>query len=148
MDAFYHQFFRADEWNAAEGFHAVLRAQLPERGRLLDLGCGDNSQLTRYHSRRRRTWGADFHHHPRLQDPKRFRQIRDDGRLPFPTSAFDLVASAWVLEHVAEPGRFLDEVARVLKPGGRFVALTVHGRHYVTLLTACSTCCRTPLRRN
>jgi SAM-dependent methyltransferase len=39
--------------------------------------------------------------------------------LPFADGSFDLVLSQAVLEHVPDPQRALDEMARVLRPGGR-----------------------------
>lgn len=42
-----------------------------------------------------------------------------DGRvIPFPDDEFDVVFSSHVLEHVAEVAAFVEEIARVLKPGG------------------------------
>jgi SAM-dependent methyltransferase len=38
--------------------------------------------------------------------------------LPFATSAVDICYSSNVLEHVASPGRMLDEMVRVTRPGG------------------------------
>ena len=50
---------------------------------------------------------------------KRGRTICADGeRLPFTDSEFDLVVSIQVLEHVEHPLRYLEEAARVLRPGG------------------------------
>lgn len=40
--------------------------------------------------------------------------------LPFPSGTFDLVVSIQVLEHVRDPNRVVEEVLRVLKPGGFF----------------------------
>lgn len=40
--------------------------------------------------------------------------------LPFPDDAFDLVASLNLLQEVPDPVSVLEEVRRVLKPGGRF----------------------------
>mgnify|MGYP002624936234 FL=1 len=39
--------------------------------------------------------------------------------LSFPDNSFDLIVSVDVIEHVGQPQRMLEEVARVLKPGGR-----------------------------
>jgi SAM-dependent methyltransferase len=39
-------------------------------------------------------------------------------RLPFADATFEVVLSANVLEHVADPARVLDETVRVLKPNG------------------------------
>lgn len=42
-----------------------------------------------------------------------------DGRvIPLPENACDVVFSSHVLEHVAKIGAFVEEIARVLKPGG------------------------------
>ena len=44
------------------------------------------------------------------------------GALPFPDDVFDFVFSQAVLEHVPEPHLAVDEMVRVLKPGGVFHA--------------------------
>ncbi|MBN9119252.1 MAG: class I SAM-dependent methyltransferase [Planctomycetes bacterium] len=116
------------------GFRYELAARLPEVGRVLDLGCGANAELEDYRTDGREVWGADFEPHPHLRHPEWFRALRPDGAIPFPDGHFDAVASVMVLEHVAEPTRFLREVARVLRPGGHFVGHTVSGSHYVTWL--------------
>ncbi len=54
-----------------------------------------------------------------------------DGAIPYTAESFDLVFSYDVLEHVAAPEEFFNEVARVLKPGGVFLAKTPNRRHYV-----------------
>jgi SAM-dependent methyltransferase len=49
---------------------------------------------------------------------------RVEGRaeqLPFAAAAFDLVTCVNSLHHIARPARALDEMARVLAPGGRIV---------------------------
>ena len=47
--------------------------------------------------------------------------VADGRRLPFDDDSFDYVVSAQVLEHVSEKATLIEEVARVLKPGGRFL---------------------------
>jgi SAM-dependent methyltransferase len=47
-------------------------------------------------------------------------------RLPFPAGSFDAAVTCLVLEHLADLDAALDEVARVLAPGGRFVLFTNH----------------------
>lgn len=46
----------------------------------------------------------------------------DAGALPFADNSFDLVMTAHMLEHLADPTVALREMVRVLKPGGRLIA--------------------------
>ncbi len=50
--------------------------------------------------------------------------------LPFAAGSFDVVASAWVLEHLDHPGLVFSEVRRVLVNGGRFVFVTPNAWNY------------------
>lgn len=133
-DPFYRRFFPRDE-DAWVSFHRGLEGLLPRRGTVLDLGCGDNTELARYRTPRREVWGTDLQAHPHLQHPGWFRVLGGDGSIPFPDASFDVVTSLWVLEHVRQPNAFLAEIGRVLRPGGTFYSLTVNGSHYVTWLT-------------
>jgi demethylmenaquinone methyltransferase / 2-methoxy-6-polyprenyl-1,4-benzoquinol methylase len=47
----------------------------------------------------------------------------DTYQLPFPDATFDAVTSAFLLRNLADPLAGIREQARVLKPGGRLVAL-------------------------
>jgi len=52
----------------------------------------------------------------------RIRFLRGDAaRLPFPSGAFDLVASANLIHHMDEPDLAVQEMVRVCRPGGRVV---------------------------
>jgi ubiquinone/menaquinone biosynthesis C-methylase UbiE len=101
---------------------------------MLDLGCGINSDLAEFRTIEREVWGADFQAHPDLQHREWFRQLQGDGSIPFPSEHFDAIVTVMVLEHVVDPNRFLAEVSRVLRPGGRFIAHSISGNHYVTFL--------------
>src|SRR5204862_372301 len=48
-------------------------------------------------------------------------QVADAERLPFPDNSFDLVYAHGVVQYTADPQRLVDEVHRVLKPGGEAV---------------------------
>ncbi|MCY3004178.1 MAG: class I SAM-dependent methyltransferase [Planctomycetota bacterium] len=51
--------------------------------------------------------------------------------IPYPDAHFDVVVADNVLEHLDDPDAVFHEVARVLKPGGVFLAKTPNAWHYV-----------------
>jgi len=55
--------------------------------------------------------------------------------LPYPSAAFDAVVCVDVLEHVADLDKVLSEVARVLRPGGRFLYDTINRNPLARLAT-------------
>jgi ubiquinone/menaquinone biosynthesis C-methylase UbiE len=61
--------------------------------------------------------------------------IADSLTMPFSTSTFDVVTMWDVLEHLRDPHSAVAEVARVLRPGGRFVLTTGDVRSAVACLS-------------
>ncbi len=53
--------------------------------------------------------------------------------LPFDDDSFDVVYAGWMLYHVRDLERALNEVRRVLRPGGTFVAVTNGNDHLAEL---------------
>lgn len=96
--------------------YRYLLAWARRGGRTLDFGCGDGLVV-----RTGRAEGLDIHGADPRPGPG-IEEIRD-GRLPYPDGHFDLVVSNQVLEHVERLDSAVDELARVLKPGGRLLAL-------------------------
>lgn len=70
---------------------------------------------------------------PRMVELARARgvdaRLGDVQKLPFDDESFDCVVAAWMLYHVPEVKRALAEISRVLRPGGRLVAVTNSERH-------------------
>ena len=98
----------------AGGGGAFFDLVAPLQGRIvLDLGCGLGIYRNEV-ERRGGTWiGIDLAGSaPRVHG--------DASRLPLAGAAVDDVLCSAVLEHLPEPGAVLDEVHRVLRPGGRF----------------------------
>jgi SAM-dependent methyltransferase len=52
------------------------------------------------------------------------------GTLPFADDAFDVVVSFETVEHTADPGLFLSELRRVLRPGGPLIISTPNKRFH------------------
>jgi SAM-dependent methyltransferase len=139
MDQFLTRFFPNDG-NTLDRYHDEIGICLPNQGAMLDLGCGDHQQMACYRKGSREVWGTDFEVHPRLQDAAWFRPLGTHGAIPFPDASFDLITSTWVLEHIDRPVKFLREVGRVLRPGGKLVSLTVNAKHYVSWITRAFHC--------
>jgi SAM-dependent methyltransferase len=53
--------------------------------------------------------------------------------LPFADGSFDAAVAAWMLYHVPDVDRALAELARVLRPGGRLVAVTNSRDHLAVM---------------
>jgi SAM-dependent methyltransferase len=60
-------------------------------------------------------------------------RVGDIQALPFEDASFDCAAANWMLYHVPDLDQGLAEIARVLRPGGRLVAITNSDDHLLEL---------------
>jgi SAM-dependent methyltransferase len=65
--------------------------------------------------------------------------VGDVARLPFSDGEFDCAVAAWMLYHVPDLDTAIGELARVLRPGGRLVAITNGDDHLRELWRAVGT---------
>ena len=108
----------------------IVQARLADGDRLLDLGAG-TGDLTREALRQQpgcRATAADFtlammRMGQRRPGPRLAWSAADALRLPFPANSLDALVSGFLLRNVADLDGALREQLRVLKPGGRWVAL-------------------------
>jgi SAM-dependent methyltransferase len=103
---------------------------------VLEVGCGPGEAAERI----ARELGADvvaIDQSERMVELARSRgvdaRVDDVQHLDFPDGEFDCVLAAWMLYHVPELDRGLAEIARVLRPGGRLVAVTNADDHLAEL---------------
>jgi SAM-dependent methyltransferase len=91
--------------------------------RLLDLGSGYQCRLLKYFRRQLGpSTAVDLQLDQTEQKDLTLIESRIEDAWPqLPAEAFDMVTAINVLEHVWEPGRFLIEAARRLKPGGTLI---------------------------
>ncbi|HET9479399.1 MAG TPA: class I SAM-dependent methyltransferase [Pyrinomonadaceae bacterium] len=101
-----------------------------ETNHLLDLGCGAGSLLEAARNHGWHAQGVDV-------SSQAARHVREQGfevfegelhEAAFPSAHFDVVTAAELLEHIFEPRALLEEVARILRPGGLFWTTTPHAR--------------------
>lgn len=119
----------------AEDLVRGLLANLPSGARVVDLGCGrgDSVDVFRAVDPAVRWVGVDLAESAevaqRTRDDAEFRTF-DGLHLPFADGEVDVVFCKQVLEHVEQPHELLLDVARVLRPGGRFAGSTSHLEPY------------------
>ena len=103
----------------------ALAESLPERPRLLDLGCGGAGGALQYLPDERAV-GLDFSTEQLRLARQRTGAALVTGEmtsLPFAADSFDAVTAFYSVIHlpIAEHGDCYEEVARVLQPGGEFL---------------------------
>jgi ubiquinone/menaquinone biosynthesis C-methylase UbiE len=113
---------------------SFLRDRIRPGERVLDLGSGTGDFTAEISRAGARPVGVEIaeaaiararSRHPEVE----FRLAPIDGPLPIGDAEFDVVFSTEVIEHVADTARWLSEVRRVLRPGGRLLLTTPsHGR--------------------
>ena len=115
--------------------HAAAAAAEPEGAHVLDLGSGtgDLAQALE-HAGAARVVRVDFTR-PMLVADRRKAEARGEAppsalqadalQIPFPDASFDAVTSGFLLRNLVDLSQGLREMLRVLRPGGRLVALDI-----------------------
>jgi ubiquinone/menaquinone biosynthesis C-methylase UbiE len=96
--------------------------QTDRPARLLDVGCGTGHYIAEFLQRGYDVVGIDgsseMLEHARQVNPGAELHLADVDALPFPDQSFDRVLCIEVVRYLPDPTRCLQEMARVLKPGG------------------------------
>jgi ubiquinone/menaquinone biosynthesis C-methylase UbiE len=112
---------------------ALVRALLPEHrvGKLLEVGYGSGVFFPELTKHAERLCGADIHDRPadvtavlaKIGIPVELVTAPAEA-LPFPDAMFDVVVAVSTFEFVPDVRRGINELARVLAPGGRVIVVT------------------------
>jgi ubiquinone/menaquinone biosynthesis C-methylase UbiE len=113
---------------------AAVAAAAPQR--VLEVGCGWG-ELGAWLARETGAEVIATDLSPRMVELARERgldaRLADVQELPFADGEFDVAVAAWMLYHVPDLGRAVSELARVLRPGGRLIAVTNSRFHLMEL---------------
>ena len=101
---------------------------------ILDVGCGNGWVLSNFFREGARCFGLDLTRKAIDLSEKRFKMIKGSGlflvanaeELPFQDSFFDIVTAMGVLHHTPNIDKAIEEIYRVLKPGGKIVLMLYH----------------------
>lgn len=97
---------------------------VPEAGLGLDVGCGPGFVAQRLRASRPSLalWGVDLDRQALKLTPKDMPTVRADAHyLPFPSQRFDFALTRLMLRHIPDPASALEEMLRVVRPGGLVV---------------------------
>ena len=115
---------------SGEVYEDAVRRHLRAEMRVLDLGCGRGGLPEKLMNEVSKIFGIDAH----WNSLATYRDVRmrlcsgQSERLPFRAGTFQIITSAWLLEHLNAPHATLLEIRRVLAPGGHFIFLTPNRR--------------------
>jgi ubiquinone/menaquinone biosynthesis C-methylase UbiE len=103
----------------------------PLKGKkLLDLACGDGSDMVYYESLGAKTCGIDASKElveiALAKLPESDIRVGLMEKLPYADKSFDLVFSKYAIQHSSDVAPIMREAARVIKPGGIFMYLVTH----------------------
>lgn len=95
-------------------------------GELLDIGCGNGRYLATMRAVGWRVQGVEFSENGVKACRKHDVPVHHGDLLSarFADGRFDVVTARHLIEHVPDPSAFIEEVARVLKPGGELLIET------------------------
>lgn len=107
----YHQLFTDFVRRQATRWHGKM---------VLDVGCG-TGRLSLFFAEDNHVTGVDVHNNTTVQHANFTFTQGDAERLPFPDAQFDAVVTFDVIEHVEHDLPFMQEIHRVLRPGGKLL---------------------------
>lgn len=123
---YYHEWIEAQKQQRIKMWarRLVKIETLRPAGRLLDIGCGEGSFLELAHSKGWQIAGTELSQFAADYASTRLGVKICRGEIfdaNYSDSTFDVVTIWHVLEHVRDPGSYLREIRRVLKPSGLLI---------------------------
>ena len=108
--------------------HIVNKFNLKENNKILDVGCGRCEVLTAFGQLGLDISGVDASERIQNFAPKEISKLEildfSKENFPFDDNEFDIIFTKSVIEHIHDPTHLMNEILRILKPGGLFISLT------------------------
>ncbi len=96
-------------------------------GKVLDVGCGTGALLDKLKDRSEELWGLDVSEEAlnfcRMRGHKNL-VLADATKTGLLSDYFDVITAIGVIEHIKDDKAFINEMRRILKPGGVIIILT------------------------
>lgn len=108
------------QWLLGDRGPVLTRLRALPPGRVLDVGCSDRWVESALQAGSEYI-GVDYYVTGKLMYGSRPDVFADAAKLPFPSESMDAVVILDVVEHLEFPREALEEISRVLKPGGQLV---------------------------
>ncbi len=117
-----------------EIMRSVVEEEVNKGGKVLDVGCGTGDNLAYISSDNMEFYGIEYAKSTaqiaeRTIGDKAKIYVASATEIPFKDKHFDLLLCMEVLEHIDDHELAMDEIIRVLKPGGRLM-MSVPYRHW------------------
>ncbi len=109
---------------AQKQLKSVYNDLIPAHSEILDLMSSLNSHIDDKLERKKIT-GLGMNQEELAANPTLdetiVHDINQEQRLPFDNASYDVIVCSLSIEYITQPSRLFDEVARILRPGGRFI---------------------------
>jgi len=135
QEAYLDRFYPQTSWrrDGTRDFFQVLQEFCG--GDILEVGAGPSNPTSDYLKTLGELQGIDVDAEV-LQNPALKTSAVIEDHFPFPDGTFDSCVSNYVCEHLDDPNQHLEEIWRVLKPGGVYVFRTPNRLHYIAIVSS------------
>lgn len=104
----------------------ILKKYLKSAKKIVDLGCGEGTRLSQLIDNQQAV-GVDYNSTAIKAAQRQYPKMKfiqaDLAKLPFDENSFDLAYSAYVLEHLDDPEKMLNEAKRILRSKGLLILI-------------------------
>ena len=118
-------------------YHKVISkfAKKIKNSKILDVGCGLGQYTVLFTGRKNKVYATEIQDYRDKNYTSNYKFILYDGKIfPFKDNTFDIVMNFDVIEHIKYDKRFVKEMYRVLKFGGKTIVATPNRHRVASLL--------------